>query len=671
MKKKKVSSIINASIYKDALKQSILKMNPFTLWRNPVMFITELGALVTTCEAFFKHNSFHPFTFHVAVWLWFTVLFGNFAEAIAESRNQAQAESLREVKVDVKAHKLVSGAWKLVSASALKKDDVVRVRKGEIIPSDGEVIKGLAAVDESSITGESEPVIRASGTDQNSVTAGCRVVSDEIEIRITANPGEGFIDKMIHLIESAKRRKSPNEVALTILLSGLSFLFLVMIISLQIYGFYYKLDIPIVMQVALLICLIPTTIASLLSAIGIAGISRLMNKNVLALSGSSVEASGDIDTLLIDKTGTITHGNRRAIELLPFDEKHHKEFYESCYYTSYSDETTEGRSVIDLLNQHHKNKLPKKPRGLSFFPFSAESKMSGADLGQSRFRKGARHAIEKFAQEKLSKIESDVVDDIAKKGGTPLLVAHNHKILGVIFLKDVIKEGLVEQFKHFKSMGIKTIMMTGDNKVTAESIAEEVGLDDFIAEVNPEEKLKYLKKLHRKGELVAMTGDGVNDAPALAQADVGIAMNSGTQAAKEAANMIDLDSHPSKIFQIIEIGKQMLMTRGALTTFSVANDIAKYFAIIPAMLIPYFPFFQQFNVMNLKTPQSAVLSAVIFNALIIIFLIPLAFKGVKFLPQSARFILNRNLFIYGLGGIVVPFIGIKIIDIILNAFNFV
>ncbi|MBI5274694.1 MAG: potassium-transporting ATPase subunit KdpB [Chlamydiales bacterium] len=661
-----------SNMFAVAAIHALKKLNPFFLWRNPVMFITEIGAAITTFEAIFMYETLHPFTLHVSLWLWVTVLFANFAEAIAESRNKAQADALKSIRVQTIASKMLEdGTITQIDAKLLRKGDVVFVRAGELIPGDGEIIHGLASIDESSITGESEPVIRGSGTDQSAVTSGTEVLSDEIQIRITADPGDTFLDKMIYLIEGAERKKTPNEIALNILLSGLTFVFLVMIITLQLFGFYYHIMIPIAMQVALLVCLIPTTIGGLLSAIGIAGINRLMQKNVLAMSGGAVEASGDIDTILIDKTGTITWGNRRADSLIPTKGVSEEEFVELCYMTSILDETTEGRSIIELIHKRHPHYMHNDKISMDFIPFSAQTRMSGIDIGSDHYRKGSKDAIEKFTGMSLPDDLKSVVYGIAEHGGTPLILAKNKSIMGVIFLKDVIKMGIAEQFDRFRKMGIRTMMITGDNKVTAASIAKEAKVDGFIAEASPEDKLDHLRRFQESGEMVAMTGDGVNDAPALAQADVGVAMNAGTQAAKEAANMIDLDSHPSKLFQIIEIGKQMLMTRGALTTFSIANDVAKYFAIIPAMLIPYFPFFEAFNIMKLATPSSAVLSAVIFNALIIVFLIPLAFRGVKLIVKDAVSILNKNLFVYGLGGIILPFIGIKLIDMILVTFGLV
>ncbi len=666
----KTTSTITPAILFSSIGMAICKLNPFILWRNPVIFITEIGALITTSKAFWRPEELQGIYIHLAVWLWLTVIFANFAEAIAEIRNKGQAQSLKTMRVKTMAHKLATNGKLLkIPADELRKGDIVVVKAQEIIPGDGEIIHGMASIDESSVTGESQAVIRSSGGDQNSVMAGTKVLSDEIQIRITSNPGESFLDHMITLIEGAKRKKSSNEIALTILLSGLTFIFLIMIISLEIFAYYYHLHISIALQVALLVCLIPTTIAGLLSAIGIAGINRLMRKNVLAMSGQAVESAGDIDTLLIDKTGTITIGNRHAFDLIIAEEASKDDFLKACLYTSLQDETIEGRSIIDLIKTHHPVLVERLAPDMHFIPFSAETRMSGADVGEESYRKGAVDAIEKFTRQPLPSKLAGAVEKIAQQGGTPLLVASKKRILGAIFLKDTLKAGLAKQFEHFRAMGIKTVMLTGDNPITAAMIAKEAGVDDFLAEISPEMKVEYLLERQRKGEMVAMTGDGVNDAPALAHADVGVAMNAGAQAAKEAANMIDLDSHPSKLFEIVEIGKQMLMTRGALTTFSIANDVAKYFAIIPAMLIPFFPFFQALNIMHLSTPKSAVLSAVIFNALIIIFLIPLAFKGVKLVSKNATHILNRNLLIYGIGGVILPFVGIKLIDMIISTFN--
>jgi len=654
----------------NSIKETLIKLSPHRLIKNPVIFITEIGATLATIELFFIGHDFFRFTCWVAAWLWITVLFANFSEAIAESRNKSQADSLRKTRTKTSANKLNSNnEIQIVDCESLAKGDIVLVKAGETVPADGEVIEGAASIDESSITGESEPVIRASGTDQNTVNAGTQVLSDQIKVVITSNPGETFLDQMIGLIESAKRKKTPNEIALTILLSALTFIFILVLIALKVFTIYLHLKLSFTILIAFLVCLIPTTIAGLLSAIGIAGINRLTRRNVLSMSGQAVEAAGDIDVVLLDKTGTITYGNRRAHSLIPEEGVSNEELARACFLSSIKDETTEGRSIIELIEKEYPSILKEKVPILTFIPFSAKERMSGVDFTDGSYRKGAKGAIEKYLDKPFSSKMQDSLNEISQQGGTPLVITSKEKVLGIIFLKDVIKPGLAEQFHQFRMMGLKTIMMTGDNKVTAATIAKEVGVDDFIAEVSPEEKLRHVKKLQEEGTMVAMTGDGVNDAPALAQADVGIAMNAGSQAAKEAGNMIDLDSHPTKLFEIIEIGKQMLMTRGALTTFSIANDVAKYFAIIPAILMPFFPFIAPLNVMHLSSPQSAILSAVIFNALIIVLLIPLAFKGVKVIPQSASKTLRKNLALYGLGGIFVPFIGIKVIDLILNYFR--
>jgi K+-transporting ATPase ATPase B chain len=655
-----------------AFFQSLKKLNPFALLHNPVIFITQIGAIITTVEWVFFSSKDPLFYSQVSLWLWVTVLFANFAESLAEARNQAQAESLRRGRVDTTAHLQQSdGSFKTVNWKELKKNDIVRVSAGEIVPGDGEIIEGMASIDESSVTGESAPVVRAAGTDHSSVTAGTKLLSDQILVRIFSEPGQTFLDRMIDLIESAKRKKSPNEIALTILLSGLTFVFLVVVVAMEAFGKYFHIDFSVTMLVALLICLIPTTIAGLLSAIGVAGINRLMNKHVLAMSGQAVEAAGDIDMILIDKTGTITVGHRRASAVTLAKHVTEEEFVKAAALSSFQDLTDEGRSIIDYLGQHYPKLMPHEPSSLEFIPFTAQTRMSGANLGSDLFRKGAVHAVEKFVGHPLPSDLASAALRYAEQGGTPLVVCTNNKILGVILLKDIVKHGLSDLFNRFRVMGIRTVMITGDNPVTAANIAKEAGVDDFLAEVSPEQKLETVKQMQKQGHLVAMTGDGVNDAPALAHADVGVAMNSGTQAAKEAANMIDLDSHPEKLFEIIEIGKQMLMTRGALTTFSVANDLAKYFAIIPAIMMPFFPSIGELNLMNLGTPQSAVLSAVIFNALIIPALIPLAFKGVKMIPQNALTILHRNLLIYGIGGVILPFIGIKLIDMLLIALRII
>ncbi len=645
--------------------QALKKLNPAKLLCNPVMLITEIGAIITTLEVCFLPVGHPHFYIQVSIWLWLTVLFANFAESAAEARNHAQANSLRQGRVESMAQvKQPDGSFKAVPAKQLHKGDIVQVVAGEGVPGDGEILEGMASIDESAVTGESAPVIRAAGTDSSSVTAGTTLVSDQLLIRISADAGHNFLDRMIDLIETAKRKKSPNELALTILLSGLTFIFLVVIMAMEIFGLYFHADLSVTMLVALLICLIPTTIAGLLSAIGIAGINRLMQHNVLAMSGHAVEAAGDIDLILIDKTGTITVGRRKATEFTA--PQHMTAFLRATYFSSLHDTTDEGRSIIDLLKERYQELLPQEIPELKTIAFSAQTRMSGADLGSEQFRKGSINAVEKFVGHPLPYELATAAKKYAEQGGTPLIVCDNQKVLGVILLKDLVKPGLVSLFSRFRAMGIKTVMMTGDNPITAATIAAEAGVDDFLAEVSPEQKLAILLQMQKEGKMVAMTGDGVNDAPALAHADVGVAMQSGTQAAKEAGNMIDLDSHPSKLFEIIEIGKQMLMTRGALTTFSVANDLAKYFAIMPAILMPFFPSLKAMNLMNLATPQSAVLSAVIFNALIIPALIPLAFRGVKMISERPLLILRRNLTLYGLGGVIVPFIGIKLIDLAIN-----
>ena len=650
-----------------ALGQSIKKLNPVFLLHNPVMFITEIGAVITTVEWLFLTQENTLFYAHISLWLWLTVLFSNLAESIAESRNQAQAESLRRGRTETLAHlKQANGQFKTVNYKELKKGDIVRVSAGEIIPGDGEIVEGMASIDEASVTGESAPVIRAAGTDHSSVTGGTKLVSDTILVKISSEPGSSFLDRMIDLIESAKRKKSPNEIALIILLSGFTFIFLVVIVAMKIFGDFFHVDLSVTMLVALLVCLIPTTIAGLLSAIGIAGINRLMKHHVLAMSGQAVEAAGDVDLILIDKTGTITMGHRRASHVTIAPGVAVADFVRAAYYSSLHDLTDEGRSVVDYLREHHSQDIPQGEPKLKTIPFTAQTRMSGVDLEHEKIRKGASSAVEQFVGHPIPYELSTATTEYAEKGGTPLLLCDNGRYLGAILLKDTVKPGLSQLLARFRVMGIRTITMTGDNAITARTIAKEAGVDDFLAGVSPEQKVENVLKMQKEGRMVAMTGDGDNDAPALAQADVGLAMNSGTQAAKEAGNMIDLESHPTKLFEIIEIGKQMLMTRGSLTTFSVANDVAKYFAIIPAILIPDFPWLLPLNLMKLATPQSAVLSAVIFNALVIPALLPLAFKGVKMIPERALIILRRNLIIYGVGGIALPFIGIKLIDLLIN-----
>jgi K+-transporting ATPase ATPase B chain len=666
------SSLFQKDILKQAVLDAARKLDPRSMARNPVMFVTECCALLTTA-AIFQRGSGEPlgFTIQIAMWLWFTVLFANFAEAVAEGRGKAQADCLRKTRSRTAANRLQEGQdneW--VPAETLRKNDMVAVSAGEIVPADGEVISGIATVDESAITGESAPVIRESGGDRSSVTGGTRVLSDKIIIRVTADPGESFLDRMISLVEGANRQKTPNEIALTILLSALSVIFLVAIFTLKFFGLYSGVSFSVTVLVSLLVCLLPTTIGGLLSAIGIAGIDRLVQKNVLAMSGRAVEAAGDIDVLLLDKTGTITLGDRQAVRFIPAPGVAMETLADIAQLASLSDETPEGRSIVILAKKHglRGRSIAEIPNA-RFVSFSAQTRMSGIDIGVHRFRKGAPDAIAAFAAIEFPREMKRVIDEISREGGTALAVAEKEEALGIIHLKDIVKGGLRDRFTRLRAMGIKTVMITGDNRLTAATIAREAGVDDFLAEARPEDKLALIRKEQREGYLVAMTGDGTNDAPALAQADVGVAMNTGTQAAKEAGNMVDLDSNPTKLIEIIETGKQMLMTRGALTTFSIANDIAKYFAILPAMLIVLFPEIAPLNIMKLGSPLSAILSAVIFNALIIILLIPLALKGVKFRPMKAMALLRRNLVIFGLGGLAVPFIGIKIIDILVNFFQ--
>uniref|UniRef100_A0A7C3V4I5 Potassium-transporting ATPase ATP-binding subunit n=1 Tax=Desulfobacca acetoxidans TaxID=60893 RepID=A0A7C3V4I5_9BACT len=669
-------SLFDRTIIIPAIWESFRKLDPRLMVRNPVMFVAMVGAVITTAKLFYTplHGGRWGFFLQIAVWLWFTVLFANFAEAMAEGRGKAQAATLRRARVQTMAHKRrADGSLEAVPAEALRKGDIFVVHAGEIIPADGEVIEGAATVDESAITGESAPVIREAGGDRSAVTGGTRVLSDEIVVQVTANPGESFMDRMIGLIEGASRQKTPNEIALTILLAALTIIFLMVIISLKPFGVYARVDFSVPILAALLVCLIPTTIGGLLNAIGIAGIDRLVQKNVLAMSGRAAEAAGDVDVLLLDKTGTITLGNRQAVEFLPAPGGDVKELANVAQLASLADETPEGRSIVVLAKQYglRGRELREFPNA-QFVPFSAKTRMSGVNLDGQRYRKGAADEVREFVGQPLPpEVEADIAR-ISAKGGTPLVVASADKIFGVVHLKDIVKGGLPDRFQRFRAMGITTIMITGDNPLTAAAIAKEAGVDDFLAEAKPEDKLALIRRQQAAGHLVAMTGDGTNDAPALAQADVGVAMNTGTQAAKEAGNMVDLDSNPTKLIEIVEIGKQLLMTRGALTTFSVANDVAKYFAIIPAMLVGTFPQIAPLNVMNLASPESAILSAVIFNALIIVVLIPLALKGIRCRPLGAAAILRRNLLIYGLGGILAPFIGIKLIDLIVaNLLNLV
>ncbi len=670
-------AIWNAQIVKRAVVDSFTKLNPRKMMGNPVMFVVEVGSVLTSLQLIRGIVAPVPgvtnigFELQITLWLWFTVLFANFAEAMAEGRGKAQADNLRKSKTETVAHRVVSGSQtEDVPAPQLRKDDLVIVSAGEFIPGDGEIVAGVASVDESAITGESAPVIREAGGDRSAVTGGTRVLSDQIKVRITSNPGETFIDRMIALVEGAERQKTPNEIALAILLAGLTIIFLLAVVTLQPFAIYSNAPQTIFVLVSLLVCLIPTTIGGLLSAIGIAGMDRLIQHNVLAMSGRAVEAAGDVNTLLLDKTGTITLGNRQATEFIPLPGVDEQSLADAAQLSSLADETPEGRSIVVLAKEKYGMRGRElAPHEAHFIPFTAQTRMSGVDYDHREIRKGAVDAIEKYTGSN-GNVPAElraIVEEISKQGGTPLVVAENKRPLGVIYLKDIVKGGMSERFNQLRQMGIKTVMITGDNPLTAATIAREAGVDDFLAEATPEDKMALIKREQFEGKLVAMTGDGTNDAPALAQADVGVAMNTGTQAAKEAGNMVDLDSNPTKLIEIVEIGKQLLMTRGALTTFSIANDVAKYFAIIPAMFAGAFPVLNSLNIMGLRTPQSAILSAVIFNALIIIALIPLALKGVKYRPMSAASLLRRNLLIYGVGGIIVPFIGIKIIDVIIHA----
>jgi potassium-transporting ATPase ATP-binding subunit len=657
-----------------AIVDSFRKLNPRAMVKNPVMFVVEVGAVLTSVQLAWNathHAGQFSFGLQITLWLWFTVLFANFAEAMAEGRGKAQADTLRKARAETEAHLLrADGSTEVVPSSKLRSGDVVLVTVGQFIPGDGEVIEGVASVDESAITGESAPVIRESGGDRSAVTGGTRVLSDEIKVRITSNPGETFLDRMIKLVEGASRQKTPNEIALNILLSGLTIIFLLAVVTLQPFAIYSGAPQSIFVLVSLLVCLIPTTIGGLLSAIGIAGMDRMIQRNVIAMSGRAVEASGDVDVLLLDKTGTITLGNRQATGFFASPGVTETELADAAQLASIADETPEGRSIVVLAKQ----KYGLRGRELAnmnpvFIPFTAQTRMSGVDLDGHEIRKGAIDAITKYAAERGNKVPQEIQDavaTIASSGGTPLLVARNRVVMGAIQLEDIVKGGMRERFDQLRAMGIRTVMITGDNPLTAAAIARQAGVDGFLAEAKPEDKMKLIKDEQAKGKLVAMTGDGTNDAPALAQADVGVAMNTGTQAAKEAGNMVDLDSNPTKLIEIVEIGKQLLITRGALTTFSVANDVAKYFAIIPAMFAVAFPQLEVLNVMHLRSPESAILSAVVFNALIIIALIPLALRGVRYRPMGAAALLRRNLLLYGVGGVLAPFAGIKLIDLLLT-----
>ena len=667
-------SLADSAILSRAVVDSFRKLNPRTMVKNPVMFVVEVGAVLTTIQLgwnVFHHAGQFGFGLQITLWLWFTVLFANFAEAMAEGRGKAQADTLRKARAETQAHRLRSdGNTECVASSKLRTGDIVVVTAGDFIPGDGEVIEGVASVDESAITGESAPVIRESGGDRSAVTGGTRVLSDEIKVRITSNPGETFLDRMIKLVEGASRQKTPNEIALNILLAGLTIIFLLAVVTLQPFAIYSGAPQNIFVLVSLLVCLIPTTIGGLLSAIGIAGMDRMIQRNVIAMSGRAVEASGDVDVLLLDKTGTITLGNRAATQFFPAPGIEEAYLADAAQLSSLADETPEGRSIVILAKErYHLRGRDLSSHEAIFIPFSAQTRMSGVDIDGREIRKGALEAISRLTSNRGNGIPPELqvcVREISNAGGTPLLVAESGRVLGAIALTDIVKGGMKERFDHLHAMGIRTMMITGDNPLTAAAIARQAGVDDFLAEAKPEDKMALIKREQAKGKLVAMTGDGTNDAPALAQADVGVAMNTGTQAAKEAGNMVDLDSNPTKLIEIVEIGKQLLITRGALTTFSVANDVAKYFAIIPAMFAGAFPVLGALNVMHLRTPESAILSAVIFNALIIIALIPLALRGVRYRPLGAAALLQRNLLIYGLGGIIAPFIGIKFIDVLLT-----
>jgi len=685
------TSLFNKKILLQAAKDSVIKLKPSLQIKNPVIFMVAVGSVLTTIIVFIGiiHGNFSSFNLNIAIWLWFTVLFANFSEAVAEGRGKAQAENLRKNRTETKARKISGKQEVLVVANDLKKGDIVVCETGDVIPSDGEVIEGIASVDESAITGESAPVIRESGGDRSAVTGGTKVISDRILIRITADPGNTFIDRMIALVEGAKRQKTPNEIALTILLAGLSIIFLLAVVTLPAFFGYslnasglpmtQNLTIPVL--IALLVCLIPTTIGGLLSAIGISGMDRLIQHNVIATSGRAIEAAGDVDVLLLDKTGTITLGNRMATDFIPAENVTVEELADAAQFSSLSDETPEGRSIVILAKEKF-NIRGREVHQLNatFIPFSAQSRMSGVDYKSDdgtfhHIRKGSAEAIRTFVQSNngfYPQNIQDTVTELSRQGATPLVVAEDDKILGVVHLKDIVKGGIKQRFAELRKMGIKTVMITGDNALTAAAIAAEAGVDDFMAEAKPEDKLKRIRDEQANGHLVGMIGDGTNDAPALAQADVGLAMNTGTQAAREAGNMVDLDSNPTKLIEVVEVGKQLLITRGSLTTFSIANDVAKYFAIIPAIAVSLYSGktgigpLSALNIMNLGSPQSAILSAIIFNALIIVALIPLALKGVQYKPVSANRALSRNLMIYAVGGIIIPFIGIKLIDILIN-----
>ena len=672
-RKARRASLFDKALTRIAVRQAVIMLKPWVMARNPVMFVTEIGAAMTSLVLFqdlFQYHKAYGYTLSVTVILWLTVLFANFAEALAETRGKAQANTLKQTRAKTMARRVMDGVEEQISSDALKQNDVVRIGAGEIIPSDGEVIEGAASVDESAITGESAPVVREAGGDRSGVTAGTRVLSDQIMVRITAGAGDSFLERMIAMVEGAVRQKTPNELALTVTLAGLTLAFLMVTGSLWPIGRYFGVTLPIPTLIALLVCLIPTTIGALLAAIGLAGMDRALSANVLAKSGKAVELAGDIDTLLLDKTGTITMGNRQATEYHPLPGVTTEQIAEAAMCASFGDLTPEGKSIVTLGEETLGARAPGEIPGARIIAFSAQTRLSGLDLPDGHsYRKGASDAVKAYVQEHGGSISADfqqLVNDVARKGSTPIIVAEGNNLLGVIGLADVLKPGIRDRFERLRAMGLRVVMVTGDNALTAAAIAKEAGVDDYIAEAKPEDKLEYIRKEQRAGRLIAMMGDGTNDAPALAQANIGIAMNSGTQAAKEAGNMVDLDSDPTKLIEVIEIGKQLLMTRGSLTTFSIANDVAKYFAIIPAMFMLAIPQLAALNIMRLATPQSAILSALIFNAIIIPLLIPIAIKGVKYRPMGADSLLRRNLFVYGLGGILTPFIGIKLIDMVLT-----
>lgn len=675
-------SLFQKDIIGQALKQSIVKLHPKIMFHNPVMFTVEIGTFIMLCVCIGilygqKSQGTFGYNFTVFVFLLLTLLFANFAEAVAEARGKAQAESLRKTREETPAKyiqpvgEMYVNEMKIIPSSQLKKGDVFICEAGDIIPADGEIIQGLATIDESAITGESAPVIREAGGDKSSVTGGTKVLSDKIKVEVTAEPGESFLDKMIALVEGSSRQKTPNEIALTILLAGFTLVFIIVTVTLKPFADYAHTPITIAAFISLFVCLIPTTIGGLLSAIGIAGMDRALRANVITKSGKAVETAGDVDVLLLDKTGTITIGNRKATHFYPANGIDEKQFIRAAVMSSMADDTPEGKSIIELAKQNNDSNFIsfEKKAGMKFIKFTAETRSSGMDYDNHRIRKGASDAIKRLIEKSGNPFPAEIAEkvrSISENGGTPLVVSENESAKGVIELQDIIKPGIQERFQRLRKMGIKTVMVTGDNPLTAKFIANKAGVDDFIAEATPEDKMDYIRKEQTGGRLVAMMGDGTNDAPALAQADVGVAMNSGTQAAREAGNMVDLDNDPTKLIEIVEIGKQLLMTRGALTTFSIANDVAKYFAIIPALFIMAIPALQHLNIMNLHSPQSAILSAVIFNAIIILLLIPLALKGVVYKPVGASALLRRNLFIYGIGGIIAPFIGIKLIDLLVT-----